>query len=70
VLFYTVHVQADVVHEQIARRDIVGGLLDVEQSLTAEVVFGIGATGFLEDRLSEQLPGVWRKGESSLRVGL
>jgi hypothetical protein len=70
VHFYTEHVEADAVHEQLARRDIIGGLLEAEPGLTADVVFGIDATGFLEDRLSEQLLGAWRKDGSSLRVGL
>jgi hypothetical protein len=70
VFFYTEHVEADAVHEQLARHDVIGGLLDAEPGLAADVVFGIDATGYLEDRLSEQLLGAWRKGESSLRVEL
>jgi len=70
VFFYTEHVEADAVHEQIARHDIIGGLLEAEPGLTTDVVFGIDVTGFLEDRVSEQLLGAWRKGGSSLRVGL
>jgi hypothetical protein len=70
VFFYTEHVEADAVHEQIARHDIIGGLLEAEPDLAPDVAFGIHATGFLEDRLSEHLTGAWRKGESSLRVGL
>jgi hypothetical protein len=70
VLFYTEHVEADAVHEQVVRRDVIGGLLEDEPALEADVAFGIDATGFLEDRLAERLLGAWREGASSLRVGL
>jgi hypothetical protein len=70
VFFYTEHVEADAVHEQVVRREVIGGLLEDEPGLEADVAFGIDATGFLEDRLSGRLLGAWREGASSLRVGL
>lgn len=70
VFFYTEHVEADAVHEQVVRRDVIGGLLEAEPALEADVAFGIDATGFLEDRLAGRLLGAWREGASSLRVGL
>ncbi|WP_406099381.1 iron-containing redox enzyme family protein [Streptomyces sp. NBC_01013] len=62
--FYTEHVEADAVHEQIVRHDVIRGLLDEEPSLEADVVFGIDATGCLEDRLGERLLSDWRRSSS------
>ncbi|WP_405689759.1 iron-containing redox enzyme family protein [Streptomyces sp. NBC_01185] len=58
--FYTEHVEADAVHEQVVRRDVIGGLLDDEPALADDVAFGIGATSFLEDRLGDRLLADWR----------
>jgi hypothetical protein len=66
-LFYTEHVEADAVHEQIMRRDVIGGLLDQQPELTDDIVFGIQATEFLEQRLADHLLDCWRAGKTSLR---
>ncbi|MEU1367751.1 iron-containing redox enzyme family protein [Streptomyces sp. NPDC005803] len=58
--FYTEHVEADAVHEQVVRHDVIRGLLDDEPDLEADVVFGINTTGFLEDRLGERMMADWR----------
>ncbi|WP_181809289.1 iron-containing redox enzyme family protein [Streptomyces shenzhenensis] len=68
VRFYTEHVEADAVHEQVVRHDVVAGLLADEPSLEADVVFGIRATGHLEDRLAARLLADWRKGDTALRT--
>ncbi|MFE1443567.1 iron-containing redox enzyme family protein [Streptomyces sp. NPDC058739] len=68
VRFYAEHVEADAVHEQVVRDDVVGGLLESEPHLDADVVFGIRATTCLEDRLAGRLLTAWRKGGSALRV--
>ena len=65
--FYAEHVEADAVHEQLVRRGLLGDLLDREPELAADVVFGIRAATFLEDRLDDQLSRAWSAGESSLR---
>ncbi|MEU0440414.1 iron-containing redox enzyme family protein [Streptomyces sp. NPDC006186] len=65
--FYDEHVEADAVHEQIVRKDVIGGLLEDEPELEADVVFGIDATGHVEDLLAAHLLEAWRSGESSLR---
>ncbi|WP_405682428.1 iron-containing redox enzyme family protein [Streptomyces sp. NBC_01238] len=70
VHFYAEHVEADAVHEQLMRHEVVAGLLQEEPDLAPDVTFGIAATGWLEDRFGEQLLGAWRHGESSLRVPL
>ncbi|MFF7945883.1 iron-containing redox enzyme family protein [Streptomyces griseorubiginosus] len=66
--FYDEHVEADAVHEQVVRHDVIGGLLAEEPHLAPDVAFGIDATGFVEDRLGERLLGDWRAGRSSLRT--
>ena len=43
--FYDEHVEADAVHEQVVRHEVIGGLLDEEPHLAADVAFGIDATG-------------------------
>lgn len=67
VRFYTEHVEADAVHEQVVRHDVVADLLESEPGLEADVVFGIRATGFLDDVFAERVLGAWRKEESALR---
>ena len=66
-LYFTEHMEADAVHEQIMRRDVVADLLDREPKLAAQVVFGIQATELLEDRLAEHLLSCWRASKTSLR---
>lgn len=70
VHFYAEHVEADAVHEQIVRRDVIGGLLEQEPWLEEEVAFGVDATGWIDTRLGERLLSAWRGGQSSLRAPL
>jgi hypothetical protein len=64
--FYTEHVEADAVHEQIVRREVVGGLLAEEPGLDPEVAFGADVTMHLESRLAAHLLKAWRAGRSAL----
>ncbi|GAA2573108.1 MULTISPECIES: iron-containing redox enzyme family protein [Streptomyces] len=66
--FYDEHVEADAVHEQIVRHEVIDGLLEQEPGLAADVVFGIDATGYLDDRFGARLLADWRAGHSSLRT--
>ncbi|MFE9248967.1 iron-containing redox enzyme family protein [Streptomyces sp. NPDC007088] len=68
--FYTEHVEADAVHEQVVRRDVVGGLLEDHPDLEADVVFGVESTTLLENRLGAHLLASWRSGRSALRAPL
>ncbi|WP_030172531.1 iron-containing redox enzyme family protein [Streptomyces sp. NRRL S-813] len=68
--FYDEHVEADAVHEQVVRHEVIAGLLEEEPQLAADVTFGIDATGHLEDRFGGRLLADWRAGRSSLRVPL
>jgi hypothetical protein len=65
--FFTEHIEADAVHEQVLRHDVLGDLLSREPELAADVVFGVQATGLLEDRLEAHLLGCWRQGRTALR---
>ncbi|WP_149360609.1 iron-containing redox enzyme family protein [Lolliginicoccus suaedae] len=67
VHFYREHIEADAVHEQLMRTDVVDALLRDHPSMREEVSFGIGASEFLEDRLSARLLGAWEEGRTSLR---
>ncbi|AEW98831.1 iron-containing redox enzyme family protein [Streptantibioticus cattleyicolor] len=68
--FYREHIEADAVHEQVMRHEVIGGLLTDEPDLAADVVFGIQATNVLEERLGGHLLDHWRRGVTSLREPL
>lgn len=67
--FYAEHVEADAVHEQVVRREVIGGLLADEPHLEADVAFGADATVFVEDRLAAHLLDAWRSDRSALLTG-
>ena len=69
-LFFTEHVEADAVHEQVLRRDVIGDLLRREPHLAADIVFGIAATELLEARLARHLLNAWGSGTTSLHRAL
>lgn len=66
--FYNEHVEADAVHEQVVRRDVIGGLLADEPHLEPDIAFGIEATSFLEERLGVHLLHAWQADRSALRT--
>jgi hypothetical protein len=66
VHFYREHVEADAVHEQVLRHEVVGDLLAREPELESDVVFGIRAFNFLEDKLADLLMKSWSEGKCSL----
>ncbi|BBX67613.1 hypothetical protein MPSYJ_10740 [Mycolicibacterium psychrotolerans] len=68
--FYREHVEADAVHEQVVRTDVVGDLVAREPDLDVDVVFGIRAFDVVEERLADHLMTSWRSGRSSLRRAL
>jgi hypothetical protein len=67
VHFYAEHVEADAVHEQVVRVDVVGDLVAAEPQLDRDVVFGIRARDFVEERLAAHMMRCWAEGRSSLR---
>lgn len=65
--FYREHVEADAVHEQVVRTDVVGDLVARESHLERDVLFGIKARDVVEDRLAAHVMDCWQAGRSSLR---
>ncbi|MFD3539147.1 iron-containing redox enzyme family protein [Streptomyces sp. NPDC058662] len=65
--FYAEHVEADAVHEQVVRHEVIGGLLADEPGLEADIAFGCAATVLLEDRLAAHIREAWDQGRSALR---
>ena len=68
--FFTEHIEADAVHEQVLRHDVIGDLLAREPALAADVVFGVRATEFLEARFGAHVLSAWHAGRSSLSRAL
>lgn len=66
VQFYSEHVEADAVHEQVVRGDVIGDLLRREPQLETDVVFGMRARDVVENRLADAMTGAWSTGRSSL----
>ncbi len=65
--FYREHVEADAVHEQVVRKEVVADLLSREPELDRDVVFGIRAFDAVEGMLATQMLSSWAAGCSSLR---
>lgn len=57
--YYTEHVEADAVHEQLAVRTICGSLLDEEPGLRDDVFFGAYTCLDLEDRFARRMLAEW-----------
>ncbi|MEU3312546.1 iron-containing redox enzyme family protein [Streptomyces sp. NPDC006662] len=66
--FYAEHVEADAVHEQVVRHEVIGGLLADEPQLEPDVAFGCAATLLLEDRLADHIRTAWQQHRSALRT--
>ncbi|MFE5141292.1 iron-containing redox enzyme family protein [Streptomyces fagopyri] len=64
--FYAEHVEADAVHEQIVRHEVIGGLLADEPDLEEDIAFGCAATVLLEDRLAAHIERAWDQQRSAL----
>jgi hypothetical protein len=59
VSYYTEHIEADAVHEQVALRDICVALVREEPSIEPDVWFGAWACLDLEDRTAQRLLDGW-----------
>jgi hypothetical protein len=68
--FYDEHVEADEEHEQIASKELAGGLAAESPDLARDIVFGAGALALLEGRFAARLLGAWEAGRSSLLADL
>ncbi|MBC7291286.1 MAG: iron-containing redox enzyme family protein [Actinotalea sp.] len=65
--YYDEHVEADAVHEQVAGRDLAGGLVEAEPHLLGDVLWGARAYLVLDGAAGAAMLAAWERGESSLR---
>ncbi|GAA3292009.1 iron-containing redox enzyme family protein [Arthrobacter citreus] len=65
--YFDEHVEADAVHEQIAARDLAGGLVDAEPALLPDVLFGAATVLTLDAMMGEDQLAAWKAGRSALR---
>jgi Iron-containing redox enzyme len=68
--YFDEHVEADAVHEQIAGRDLAGGLVEAEPALLSDVMFGAAACLAVDGWAGEEILAAWTAGRSSLRSPL
>ncbi|MCC2660924.1 MAG: hypothetical protein K0R37_1698 [Arthrobacter sp.] len=68
--YFDEHVEADAVHEQIAGRDLAGGLVEAEPGLLEDVIFGATAVLAIDGRLSSLIMHAWEHSRSSLRAAV
>ncbi|MCQ1986374.1 MULTISPECIES: iron-containing redox enzyme family protein [unclassified Arthrobacter] len=68
--YFDEHVEADAVHEQIAARDLAGGLAEAEPDLLADVIFGAATVLAIDAMLGEDQLNAWQAGESALLLPL
>jgi hypothetical protein len=66
--YYDEHVEADAVHEQIAGRDLAGGLAEEHPELLEDIVFGARACLYVDGLAGQHMLENWHAGTSSLRV--
>ncbi|WP_313544012.1 iron-containing redox enzyme family protein [Leifsonia aquatica] len=66
--YYDEHVEADAVHEQIAGRDLAGGLAEDEPELLADIIFGATACLSVDGLAGQHILDSWEAGRSSLRA--
>ncbi|WP_165802569.1 iron-containing redox enzyme family protein [Arthrobacter sp. Bz4] len=64
--YFDEHVEADAVHEQIAGRDLAGGLVEAEPELLADVFFGAAAAVVVDTWMTAHILDAWNADASSL----
>jgi hypothetical protein len=65
--YFDEHVEADSVHEQIAGRDLAGGLAEQEPELLPDIMFGAAACLYVDGLVADHVRLSWNAGRSSLR---
>ncbi|MEG9249842.1 iron-containing redox enzyme family protein [Arthrobacter sp. Soc17.1.1.1] len=65
--YFDEHVEADAVHEQIAGRDMAGGLVESDPALLPDVLFGAAAALAIDSLVTVRIMAAWEEGRSSLR---
>ncbi|BBE24418.1 hypothetical protein MN0502_33010 [Arthrobacter sp. MN05-02] len=66
--YFDEHVEADAVHEQIAGRDMAGGLVESDPRLLQDVLFGAAAGLAVDTLMTVHIMAAWEAGRSSLRA--
>lgn len=66
--YFTEHVEADAVHEQIAARDLAGTFAEDLPDLLGDVMFGAAACLWIDGLIAEETLMAWRQGGSALRT--
>lgn len=65
--YFDEHVEADAVHEQIAGRDLAGGLAEDRPDLLGDVMFGAAACLTVDGWVGDEMLAAFESGRSSLR---
>lgn len=65
--YFDVHVTADAVHEQIAARDLAGGLVESDPTLLSDIMFGAAACLWVEGLVGSHVMLAWQNGGTALR---
>lgn len=68
--YFDEHVEADAVHEQLAARELAGGLAESEPALVDDILFGASACLTIDGRLWGGVRAAFERGESALRMPL
>lgn len=68
--YFDEHVEADAVHEQIAARDLGGGLAEDEPEVADDILFGASACLTVDGRLWTSIRSAFEAGGSALRKPL
>ena len=68
--YFDEHVEADAVHEQLAARDLAGGLVADEPALADDILFGASACLTVDGRLWGEVRRAFESGGSALRKAL
>jgi hypothetical protein len=66
--YFDEHVEADAVHEQIAGRDLAGGLAEQQPDLVPDILFGAAACLLMDDLVADHVRTAWAAGRSALRT--
>ena len=64
--YFDEHVEADAVHEQLALREICGGVAEADPSVVPELFFGAAVCLLTDADVSQHLLDSWGEGRSSL----
>ncbi len=67
--YFTEHVEADAVHEQIAAHDLCGSYVSEHPAAVGDVLFGAACSLALDRLFAEYLLTAWKAPARSLRAG-